>query len=599
MKKGRFLIPLLAASMVLAPLFFTNSCANTTQAPTGGAKDTIPPLITDIHPLPGTVGFPLSGGKIVFYFNEYVTIKKAQSIYLSPPQRKRPLCKVKGKSLVVTFPEDLEPNTTYVLNLNDALADNNEGNVFLGFTYAFSTGETMETMFLTGMVQDCNTLDPVKGATVMLYKDHGDSAVFLKRPSAAAITDSWGYFVIPYIQDTLYRIYALKDTEGNNVYDPDQDLIAFLDSTVRPRYEVMDTIPELLKYDMTDTLGCQARRVEHVLTLFREKPSRQFLKDSKRTGLRSGYLSFQAPDAWIDSVWAGGYRSDQIISQFNLRQDSLEFWVNDRRPAPDTLHLFVNYRKTDSTGRLKAEAEHLRLPIDPELKKKYSRSNRRNLKHDDTTCLFKLNADPKTVEQNGLELIFEQPLIYENFDSLRFYYRNPRQREFDGSFSIERDSLNLRRYILRPELRYQRGFEYFMKVPHRAFRDLNGYYSDSLEVKFSLPSDDKLSTLNAIMTGVHHKYIVDLQDEKRRSVLRSYIIERDGSLAFPYLSAGKYCLRVTEDANLNSIVDAGSLLEHRQPEKVRFVTFRGDKFLSIPEGSVLDQTINLEEIFKD
>ena len=598
MKTDRF-IPLIAAALVLAPLFFVGSCANTTQAPTGGKKDTIPPLITDIRPLPGAVSFPQSGGKIVFDFNEYVTVKKAQSVFLSPPQSKRPVAKVKGKSLVVTFPEDLLPNTTYTLNLNDALADNNENNVFPGFTYAFSTGESIDSMFMTGMVQDCNTLDPVKDATVMLYKNASDSAIFLERPYAAARTDDWGFFVLPYIQDTVYRLYAIKDADGNNIYNPDQDLIAFIDSAIVPRYKVADTIPELLKYDMTDTLGCEARRVEHVLSLFREKPSKQFPKDKKRTGLRSGYVSFQAPNAWIDSVWAGGFKADQVFTQFNLLQDSLEFWVNDRRPVPDTLHLFVNYRKTDSTGILRPEIEHLRLPIDPELKKKYSRRNARNLKHEDTTCIFKLNVDSKTVEHDGLELIFGNPIISEKFDSIRFYYKNPRQKEFDGTFSIERDSLNLRRYIIRPQVELQKGFEYFFKVPHRAFRDINGYYSDSTDVKFSLPTDDKLSTLNAVLTGVHHKYIVDLQNEKRDKVLMSYIIDRNCTLTFPYLPAGKYCIRVTEDGNRNSIVDAGNLLEHRQPEKVRFILFRQEKFISIPEGTILDQNIDIERIFQD
>ena len=68
------------------------------------------------------------------------------------------------------------------------------------------------------------------------------------------------------------------------------------------------------------------------------------------------------------------------------------------------------------------------------------------------------------------------------------------------------------------------GYEYFLKVPHRAFRDINGFYSDSTEVKVSLPSDDKLSTIILDMKGVEGKLIVDLLNEKRDKVLRNYII---------------------------------------------------------------------------
>ena len=188
------LIPLGAALAVLSPTFFMHSCANTTQAPTGGKKDTIPPALYWTQPVPGAVNVDTNKTKIVFGFDEYVTIKNQQNIFLSPPQKKAPKAKVKGKNVVVTFEEPLAKGITYTLNFTDAIADNNEGNMFPGFTYVFSTGDNIDSMLVTGTVQDCNTLTPVKGATVMLYKDHSDSAIFKSRPFAACKTDDWGYF---------------------------------------------------------------------------------------------------------------------------------------------------------------------------------------------------------------------------------------------------------------------------------------------------------------------------------------------------------------------------------------------------------------------
>lgn len=589
-------IPLIIAAIVLAPLFFVNSCANTTQPPTGGDKDTIPPFLVDIKPLPGSVGIPVSGAQIVFTFNEYVTIKDAQNIYLSPPQEKKPKSKIKGRSLVVSFEEDLQPNTTYTINLTDAVADNNEGNMFPGFTYAFSTGASIDSMYITGVVQNCNTLEPVKGATVLLYKDLADSAVFLHRPYAAAKTDQWGFFSISFIKDTLYRLYAIKDETGNNIYDPDTDLIAFADSIVHPVNIVRDTIYELLKFDMKDTLECLARKTDYELNLFREKPTRQFLVNKVRPSERSAYITFNAPNVWIDSLWVKGYRADRIITQFNILQDSLEIWLNDRRPAPDTMHLFVNYRKTDSTGVLKPELEHLRLTMEGGVPKKHR--SRRDLSHEDTTCVFTLTAESETFEQNGFRLEFKYPIISAKFDSVKFRYLNPKQKEFQGKYSIERDTLNPRCYIIRPEVKPQQGFEYFLKVPHRAFRDINGFYSDSLEVKVSLPNNEALSTLKVNLTGVDRKIIVDLLEEKSPKVKRSYIIEKDAVLSFPYINQGKYRLRITVDGNRNSIVDTGSLLEHRQPEQVFFYKINGDKFISVPKSSEIEQNVNLQEIIR-
>jgi len=590
-------LPEIIAAIIFIPMLFVHSCANTTQSPTGGDKDTIPPLIIGIDPLPGAVNVPREKAKIVFRFDEYVTIKDPKNIFLSPPQAKAPKARIREKFLIVQFEEPLDSNTTYTLNLSDALADNNEGNKYPGYTYVFSTGPTIDSLLITGKVLDCNTLKPVKGATALLYKDLSDSAVFLHRPDAAVKTDDWGYFCLPYLADTTYRLYAIKDTGADNIYDPDNDLIAFVDTIIRPVIQVRDTLPEMLKYDMLDTLMCEARRVDFKLRLFREKPSKQFLANNARTADRSAYITFNAPYVWIDSLWMRGYKADELITQFNVLQDSLEIWVNSRKPAPDTLHLFVNYRMTDSTGILQPKMEHLKLTM-PEGKRVLQRMRRKDIKHEDTTCTFKLTGTPETVEQNGFELVFDRPIIFEQFDSLDFRYLNPKQKEFKGEVTVERDTANLRRYIIRPKEKLLQGYEYTLRVPHRSFRDIGGFYSDSTKVNVKLPSDDKLSVLNVPFSGVDRKLIIDLQDEKRQGSLRTYVIDSDATLSFPYLKEGKYYIRITDDGNRNSIVDTGNLLERRQPETVIYANFNELDYIEIPEGAELEQPIDVKALFE-
>ena len=592
----RFLPLILVVGACLLPLFFP-SCANTTQAPSGGKKDTIPPLIIDIKPLPGAVNVPLEGASFVFTFNEYVNIKTPGNIFLSPPQNRQPKSRLRGHNVVVSFEEPLQPNTTYTLSFTDAIADANEGNMFPGFTYVFSTGAQIDSMMITGTVLNCNTLAPVKGATVLLYKDHADSAALLHRPYAASKTDDWGFFVLPFIQDTLYRIYAIRDANNNNMYDPETETVAFIDSLIRPVLFAHDTVPEMLKYDMLDTVRCQARRSEYELKLFREKPSKQYIVNKVRTAERSAYLTFQAPGAWIDSLWIRGFGADQLISQFNILQDSLELWVNSRRAAPDTMRIYVNYRKTDTLGRLTPTQEIIRLPMPPD-KRTYSKTVRRNIKHDDTVCVYTFKTTPETVEQNGFELEFRNPIITEHFDSVQFFSINTRQRKTRAEFTVEKDSLNLRRYILRPKDRLMPGFEYQMKLPYRAFRDINGFWSDSTIVKVSLPTDESLSSLELELTGVDRKLIVDLLGERRDKVLRSHITDQDGPLRFPYLQSGKYSIRITEDGNRNSIIDTGSLLEHRQPETVVFLDFNGSQYLNIPASAELTQSVDISSLFR-
>ena len=599
--KLKKLIPLIPAALILGSLMIPHGCANTTQPPTGGPKDTIPPVIAKVSPLPGSVNVPSHKTKLVFTFNEYVKIKDANGVFLSPPLEKKPKASISGKSVVVTFESDLDTNTTYTLDLTGAIADNNEGNLFPGYTLVFSTGSQIDSMCVTGQVQDCNSLMPMKGATVLLYKDHSDSAVFLKRPVAAAKTDDWGFFSIRNIQDTLYRVYAIKDENNNNKYDPETERIAFLDTLFRPSIQYNDSLYEFKKFEMKDTALCLARKAQLELNVFRERPSKQFIVKKERVGERTAYLTFMAPDAVIHDMRIKGLPREKLIRQFNLQRDSLELWVNDQRKMPDTLQLLIKYDKTDSTGALKPTDETIKLAYSKELRAELMKKqkNTQDRKHEDTLCVMTTKADATTVEQYGFEVEFKYPLIEDGWDQLSFRSVNPRQQEAPGKVEIIRDSTNLRHFRIMPTEPFQVGYDYFLKIPHRKFRDINGFYNDSTELKVTLPTDEKLGSVTLELSGVHNKYIVELLSEKRDKVIRSFIVEKDGSLLFPYLKAGSYCIRMTEDVNRNNIVDTGNLLEHRQPEKVRFFKADGESFLiKVLEKADMVWEVNVEELFR-
>ena len=592
-------LPLIPAALILGSLMLPSGCANTTTPPSGGPKDTIPPVLTKVAPLPGAVNMPTKT-KLRFTFNEYVKIKDANAIYLSPPLEKKPKSAIHGKSLDVSFESELDSNTTYTLDLTGAIADNNEGNLFPGFTLVFSTGDKIDSMCVTGLVQDCNTLMPIKGATVLLYKDHSDSAVFLKRPVAAAKTDDWGYFAIRNIQDTLYRVYAIKDENNNNKYDPETERIAFLDSLLRPTIVYNDSLYEFKKFDMKDTALCLARHAQIELNLFRERPSKQYIVKKERVGPRTAYLTFMAPDAVIHDMRVRGLPREKLIRQFNLQRDSLELWVNDQRKMPDTLQLVVKYDKTDTTGKLIPQEELIKLTYSKELRAEIMKkeNNYRDRKHEDTIAVFKATVDPTTVEQYGFDLEFTYPLIEDGWDSLQFWSVNPRQQEAKGSVKVIKDTTNLRHFRIMPTEPFQVGYDYNLKIPHRKFRDVNGYYNDSTLLKVTLPKDDKLSFITLELSGVHNRYLVELLTEKRDKVIRSFLVDKSGPVVFPYLKQGAYCIRITEDKNRNGMVDTGVLLQKKQPEKVRFFKVEDQFLIKVLERSEMVWQINMKEMFE-
>jgi len=590
------LLPVLA---VLSGAVLTPGCANTTTPPSGGPKDTIPPVMRKMEPESGAVNQSRSKTRVEFTFDEYVKVKDPKGIYLSPPLEKSPRYRMRGKTLVVYFESELDSAKTYTLDLqNGAVVDNNEGNPFPGYTVVFSTGSQIDSMLLTGVVQDCNTLNPIKGATVMLYKDQADSALYLHRPDAAAKTDDWGFFSIRNIQDTVYRVYAIVDANGNNLYEMDSEKVAFLDTLLRPTQRVRDSLPELMKYDMKDTALCLARKTEVELNIFREKPSKQLIVKKERVGWRTAYLTFMAPNAEVDSIWIRGIKPDRLITQFNPTRDSLEIWVNDPRRMPDTLKLYVKYMKTDTLGVLQPTVEEVKLVIDKQLKAA-AKTPKHKLSHKDTICDMKTEVFPETVEQYGFSVEFPYPIVEDGFDSLVFRSISPRQKEAIGTYTVTQDPKNLRRYTIMPDETLQAGYDYYLKFPHRKFKDINGFYNDSTEMKVTLPKDENLSTLHLKMSGTRGvNYLVELLDEKRTKTLRSFLLDSDRELVFPYVKEGKYSIRITEDLNGNGLVDTGDLLSHRQPEKVRFFKIADSFVIDVPARTDWEQEVELVELFK-
>ncbi len=351
---------------------------------------------------------------------------------------------------------------------------------------------------------------------------------------------------------------------------------------------------------MLDTVACKARFSEHTLRMYKGKSNRQMIKNSGRTSFRYACVSFLATDVIIDTMWVKGVSPDKLITQFNNVRDSMELWVNNPGKMPDTLYLNIKYHKTDTLGQLVPTLEVVKLAIPKEMSSAALRFSKKEIKKEDTLAVFTLEAKPERVEQYGFEMAFKYPLVKEGFDSVTLRSINPRQKVSYGKFSVVKDTADIRKFSIFPKEPFKPGYEYFLKIPHRKFRDINGFYNDSLEVKVSLPNDEKASLLILDMKDVDCKIIVDLLDEKKTKVLRSYCISAPAVLRFPYLSEGKYCLRLTEDKNGNGLIDIGNLLEKKQPEKVMFYVSPGGKgeYIDVPQSAEIEQTSSVNELVR-
>ncbi len=599
-------IKIAIAITFLLPLLLS-SCANTSTPPMGGPKDTLAPVLIKVMPDSNIINFPVNDGRIELKFNEYVALKDAAKyITISPPLKRPVEAKIRSKSVIITFPTDLDSAKTYTISFGNAIVDNNEGNLFPPYSFALSTGGEIDSLFTNGSVVDYSNLLPVEFATVALYDNLSDTALYKTYPAKIAKTDKWGYFTIRNLKAVPYMVYAFMDVNNNNKFDPENEKIAFIDSLFTPS-KIMDRkSPELAYVNIKDTTASLARSKEIQMYMFREPTVKQFLKENKRVERLKGYLTFASPNVKIDSMWFESVPQERIIKQFNTNKDSLVFWINDTSyVAPDTLYLNLRYFRTDSTDNLSIYDEKIEMIAPIQKKKKDDKPSRRanfGVKEDtkrEDLLEFKIDSEAYKVEKYGFVLDFPAPLVSINYDSLSVTSISTKGQKSPVDFSILSDTSDVCVKYLKLKEDLKKGFDYILSVRKGAFTDIYKRYNDSLGAKAVLPNEEKLGKISLNIVGCEGRYIFELTNLTRDRVFRSENAKRDTTIVFPYLSPGKYSIRVTQDRNGNGKLDGGSVKERIQPEKVRLYKLgNGSTIISLDESIELTQTINLKELFR-
>jgi len=227
-------------------VLFILSCAKI-NSPSGGPKDLDPPVILKSQPENSTVMF--SGKSFVVTFDEFVVLDKiTEKFMVSPPLKTKPEIRLKGKNLVVSWEETLADSTTYTFYFQDAIRDNNESNAIPNFQYVFSTGPILDSLSLSGNVFNAFDLEVVPDVLVMMYSNLSDTAPRTLLPAYISKPDVSGGFMINNIKPGRFRLYALRDINGNKMYDLEDEVFAFCDSIINITSEAnYNIIPDTVK----------------------------------------------------------------------------------------------------------------------------------------------------------------------------------------------------------------------------------------------------------------------------------------------------------------------------------------------------------------
>lgn len=214
------------------PILFFIKCANVGQ-PTGGPKDLDPPKLVSIYPEDQSLNF--NEKRIIFTFDEYIKLEEAKKqIIITPPIEESDYeFKVKNNILTLNLDKNLQSNTTYTLNLGESVRDITENNKAQNVKLGFSTGDYIDSLSLSGKVENLMKGTPATDVLVGIYDATDTFDIFNRRPLYFTKTDTAGFYQIENIKNGQYNIYAMADKNGNLKVEPTTEAFGFKGDAIR------------------------------------------------------------------------------------------------------------------------------------------------------------------------------------------------------------------------------------------------------------------------------------------------------------------------------------------------------------------------------
>lgn len=564
-------------------------CARMGQ-PDGGWYDDTPPRV--VGATPGDKATDVKARKINIWFNEFIRIQDAQNkVIVSPPQIEQPDIKDNGRRIIVELKDSLKDNTTYTIDFGDAITDNNEGNPMGNFTYSFSTGDHIDTLEVSGYVLDAENLEPVKGIQVGLYDDLSDT-VFQTRPMIRiSRTDSRGHFTIKGVAPGTYRAYALKDADGDYVYNQKSEQLAFSHRTFEPSWKPdtrQDTIwrdslhiDNILRVPYTHFLPDDIT----LLAFTAEQTDRYLLKTERQEPHKLTFYFSYGNDS-LPLIRGLNFNADSaFILEASERRDTLVYWLRDTALVnQDTLRMEFQYLMSDSAGVLFSKTDTLELTPRLSYEKRQKEQQKELEKWQKEQQKRKKRGErydsipPRTPLQMRIEgssiapsqrVVLEAPVPLQWVDSAAVHLRIKHDTLWqDTLFTFRQLPGRVRHYAV--ETAWVPGCEYQLEVDSAAFGSVYGLHTDAIRQTIRVKPLEDFGTLTVNISGssADSTLVVQLLDQQEKVVKQQRAAK--GSVLFQFITPNKYYLRAFADANGNGRWDTGDYAAGRQAEDVYY-----------------------------
>lgn len=570
----------------LLVLIILYSCANI-GTPNGGPYDETPPKFVSSLPIPNQTNY--KGKKVEILFDELIQIDKpSENVIITPPQLEMPIIRPAGRKVMIELKDSLKENTTYTIDFTNSISDNNEKNVYENFSFAFSTGDAIDTLEVAGILLNAENLEPMPGIVVGLHSNLEDSA-FVKLPfDRTSRTDDKGHFTIRNIKPGTYRIFALNDVNRDYKFDQPGEEIAFLDSVVVPTFELTSrqdtTWKDSLTIDTIRTVGYTRYLPDDVkLRLFKENFVRQYMVKPERLDERFFTLRFNSAVDTVPAPVPLNFTPDSgwYYVQKTEGDKSINYWLTDSMVwKQDTLQIAVTYPKSDSLNILRPQTDTLELYMrkrPPEKKKK---------KKDDEPepIVFlgmQVNASGAINIFDTISVTFNEPVA--GLTKELFYLDQKVDTVWTPvDFEFFPDTTNSLNYFIRRPWKY--GEEYRLEVDSATIFSLYDKWNDGISNTFNIKKEDEYGHLYLNIQGVDTTAFVELMSSSDVPVRKVNV--KNGGALFMDLKPDKYYARIVLDTNGNDQWDTGNYAAKRQPEEV----FYSPKLYEIMQNWQVEET---------
>lgn len=538
-----FLFLITALGIQLASL---QSCATPT-APTGGDRDTLGPVLVLEETTPN-FQTNFKPEEIVLTFDEWVEIDTKQPILISPPLDlgEENIPRLRRRSLVIPLTGlELRDSVTYVVNIDAAIKDLNEGNPTENLRFVFATGPVLDSASVSGRLVTDFSGEPIDNATFTLFGNLADTAITTENPTYFAQTDEDGRFTVNNVRPGTYRAVALERNPSATNYFFD------LEGFAQPLAAgFVDTL--VVVEDGKNSVG--TIKLSPIL-----KPVRANDVDTTIAGVVR--LTMNQPAESIDATFSGDYLRVNEADTLALFYRQLE---------PDTIFVGRNGEVADTvalTGRSGTQARNY---------------------------VMRAESGRKIYGPKGLRLRFDRPL--ESLDTSLVDLTVdtfPERRTLNYGIDTTDARLLTINGVGQENSRYQ------LILYPGALTDWSGQTNkDTLEQKWTVGSPDKFGTLNLSFINLDstQQYLIRLlkDDDPVERSGREIMENTRFSITYAGLEPGTYFIELTLDDNRNGRYDAGDLLLGLQPEYLRNIPLE-----PLRANWEVEQEIDVEAITAD